>query len=169
MTRRILFWIIVIAAVTGTGYHVVGRYFRTDESRIRKAVTDCAGALESGRAHRIYIALQRNLASDYAHKGEIAPIDRGTAISYLARLVQRYENFEVDIRRMDVSIENGEAVADVWGIVTAAPRGAPENRQELLTAGGRNRARIELRKDNGRWRIISSRRLEGTLDDLPTE
>ncbi|MFO7900236.1 MAG: hypothetical protein R6V58_14395 [Planctomycetota bacterium] len=169
MTKRILIWAIIVCAVAGTAYHIISTYLRSDEEKVRDAIEDCAGAIETGRPHRVYLALQFNLDEGYRHRGEMVPVDKSGAMRYLGYLVREYQDFDVDIRRIDVTIEGDRATADVWGRITAAPKDNPAERSELLTAGGRNHARIELRKDDGDWNIVSSERLEGTLDDMPAE
>jgi len=166
--KRVVLWAVIAAVVLGTAYQVLTRYLRSDEERIRRVIAKVISAVETDNPQLSVFSLRGYLAKDYGHRGEMIAVDRQTALRYLGGLKQAgYVDFQVEIRDLDVTIDGETARAEFAVRVTAAKKGSPEKRVELLTRRGLNRGVVDFVKDEGDWLVAGSERVPGDWEDAP--
>jgi len=166
---KLVFRVVLVIAVLVAATVVVRRAMRSEEELVRSAVLGLIADFESNNVLLGLDGIKDRLSKDYLHQGERADyaIDKQMALAYLYRVKTQmnYTDFRVEVRELKVSVLGPAATADFIGRITAARRGTPEERRELMTEPGRNRALLDLKKEDGRWLVSGSRRVEHRLED----
>ena len=166
MIRRILFWAAVALAVFGAAYWLK-EYLASDEQRVRSAVNGLISDLETNMVPLSIMGIRGRLSERYEHRGERVGmnINRELALAYVYGLKQNLGlvDFKVDVREMKVTITGKTARVELTGRVTAASKGSPDKREEVLTEPGMNRAIIDLVKEDNGWKVTGSERVRYEL------
>jgi hypothetical protein len=167
--KRTLLWLFIILLAIAA-YFIIRTLTRTDTDRVRGVVSDLVSSIETDSIPRCMWGLRAGLSSKYVHRGEGTdqPIDKEIALAYVLNLKedQEYVAFKVDIREMSVSVTGDTARVDITGRITAARKSNPTQRVELMT-DGHNKAVIDLKKEDGEWTVVGSRRLPCVLPESP--
>lgn len=163
MIKKMLFWTVVVLVMAVLAHFVIKEITTTEEDRVRSVLDSLISGVESNSSLVCQTRLMDNLSLDYVHRGERADItiDKALALRYLVGLKQQsYKDFQAEIRDMQITVTGQTAHCVLTGRVTAALKDKPGDRVELLTVGGFNRAIIDLAKENDRWQVIGSQRVE---------
>jgi hypothetical protein len=165
MLKRIILGVLILGTVAASGYYVATRYLVSDEDKVRSTVHSLISNLERENRFVALLGIERRLSGDYRHIGEGRTIDKPLALRFLSGLKQRYTDFCVEVREMTVTVDGDTAEVVITGRVTAAPEGDSERRTEVMTDPGRNRAVIQLAREDAEWKVVQSERVQFRLDD----
>ena len=165
MTRRILLVAALVAAAV-VAYLAVNRLTTTDEERVREVIEGVISDLENDNIGSALLGIRDALSDSYRHRHERGDVtvDKQVAVRFVTTLKQRFVDFEVDVRKMSVSVSGDTAKVTLTGRVTAAKKGKPGERIEVLTQPGHNGALLHLAKENRGWLITGSEQLRRDLD-----
>ena len=170
MKKKALFGLAAVALIVAA-YFIVKHLTRTEEERVRSVVTGLTSDLEKNNLPLCVWGMRAKLSEKYRHRGERTSItiDKQLALAYVVQLKQQlaYEDFKVEIREMKVTLDADAKTArvEVTGRITAAKKGKPEERVELMTEPGQNKAIVDLAKEDGDWMVVGSERVQHKLAD----
>ncbi len=169
MIKKIAFWVAVVVAVGGPGYFLVSRCLTTEADRVRSVIDSLVSNLESENVGWALLRIRGHLSESYKHHGESTSItiDKAVALRFIGRLKQRFKNFNGHTRELRVSVSGETARADITGRITAAKTDKPQERVEVMTEPGLNRAIIDFAKEEGDWVVTGSERVSYKLAEYP--
>jgi hypothetical protein len=167
LVHNILLAALAVLAVAGAGYYVVTRYAISDEQRVRGIVEDLMDAMRDDNLVFSVTRIQLKLAEDYRHEDpRLRSADRGLAGRAVGSLVNRYNDFQFDVRDLTVTVDGDRATADIIVRVTAVPvNSTTGERVEVMTRPGLNRAVLAFEKRGREWLIVQSERVRHTLGE----
>jgi len=172
MIKRIVLWVVIVAVLIGAAWYIYQKYGVTDEARVERVVDRMAAGLETGNTALSVLRISSYLSSTYRHNDDALGVPRGgldksTVKAYILRLRRDlgYHDFDVELSEVTVTVTDDTAQAIVTGRITALPKGENEERVELMTSPGLNRAVLDFAKEDGDWMVVRSRRVAHDLDD----
>jgi hypothetical protein len=166
LVKNIVLAALAVLVAAAAGYYAVTRYMISDEARVRGIVEDLIAAMETDSMIFTVPRVQVKLADDYRHEDPyLRSADRSLAARATGALVNRYNDFQFDIRDMTVTVEGDRATVDIIARVTAVPANSTSGRRvEVMTRPGLNRAIFEFERRGTEWLIVSSRRVKHELE-----
>lgn len=171
MTKRMMFWVLVVVVIAVGIYRVFVRYLTSDEARVRSVIESVISGLERDNVYVSILSIKDHLSKDYRHRGEGVQIDKQSAIRYIGWLKQSmgYVDLKVERREMSIKVTGNTARVEMIARVTAARKDRPDKRAEIVTEPGRNRAIVNLAKEDGEWMIVGSERAAGEWEEPAEE
>ena len=169
--KKIIFWSIFLAIVAVAAFFIIRHLTTTEEGRVRSAVNGLISDLEKDNVYLCMWGLKYSLSDKYVHEGENVDfkIDKDLALQFIAHLKATlgYVDFKVEIMEMTVTLDGDAARVVVTGRITAAREDKPDERIEVMTDGGHNKAVLDFRKEGGDWMVVRSERLKYDLPPDP--
>lgn len=171
MTKRMMFWVIVVIVIGAGMYRILMRYLMSDEARVRSVIESVISGLEKDNVVVSILSIRGHLSKDYRHRGEGIQIDKQSVVRYIGWLKQSmgYVGLKVERSEMSVTVTGDTARVEMIARVTAVRKSQPGERIEVMTAPGRNRAIIDLVKEDGEWMIVGSERAAGEWEEPSAE
>ncbi len=170
MIKKTVLTLLVVICGSVAAYFLVRHLTRTDEDRVRAVITGLISDLATDNPLLSTWGIQRKLSDKYVHRGEEVPIDKELTISYIMALKQNhgYIDFKVHIIELKITVnaDAKTARAEITGRVTAATKTKPDQRIEIMTQPGLNKAIIDFAKEDADWLVTGSERIRY---DLPKQ
>lgn len=170
MTLKNIIIVVTVILLAVMGWSVYNSMFSSDEGEIRELIDDIISDAQGDNNMIMAVQLQRRFSPNYRHDagGETGGyvIDRSVVIEFLIHQKGQVDDMRIELAEEPVIKVDGEtAEAILIGKVTAARKGNPAERFEIMTGPGWNKCILNFAKEDGTWVLTRSKRVEHTLGE----
>ncbi len=163
--KKLAIRIVLVLAVVIPVYFLIRGYFRTERERVQRVIDAVASGLERENVWLSLHSIFEHVSDSYRHNEGRREVGKQEALVAVRGYKQRYVEFRVELKDIDITVIADTAKAELTGRITAAKKDDPEKRIELITRDGWNRAVIYFEKEDGEWLVTGSERLRRKWGD----
>ena len=163
--KKLAVRIVLVLAVVIPVYFFIRGYLRTERARVQRVIDAVASSLERENVWLSLHGIFKHVSGGYRHREGGREVGKQEALVAVCSYKQQYEQFRVELKDIDITVIADTARVTLTGRITAAKRGSPGKREELITRGGWNRAVIYFEKEDGEWLVTGSERRRGQWEE----